>query len=144
MPSYMEQENKGLIGCLKDMISTSSTLTELVSTIREELSRRPDIQLIIIDEASAYRDATTNRHRTIRKSLQLRKYFWMMTGTPVSNGPLVAYGLAKLVTDSYGESFTGYKDRVMFRVSNFKWIPKEGAHGEAYKLLQPSIRFSLG
>ena len=66
-----------------------------------------------------------------------------MTGTPVSNGPLDAYGLAKLVNNSYGESFTSYKDRVMFRVSNFKWIPKEGAHSEAYKLLQPSIRFSL-
>jgi SNF2 family DNA or RNA helicase len=114
-----------------------------VATIREELVKRNDIQLVIIDEASAYRDATTVRHRVMRKTLQLRKYFWAMTGTPVSNGPLDAYGLAKLVNNAYGEAFTHYKDRVMTRISNFKWVPKSGAHEEVNKLLQPSIRFSI-
>lgn len=114
-----------------------------LNTIKKELIERPDIQLVIVDEASAYRDATTVRHKVIRQTLMLRKYFWMMTGTPTSNGPLDAYGLSKLVNNAFGESFTSYKNRVMFRVSNFRWIPKEGAHGEAHKLLQPSIRYSI-
>lgn len=114
-----------------------------LNTIKRELIERTDIQLVIIDEASAYRDSTTVRHKIIRQTLMLRNYFWMMTGTPTSNGPLDAYGLSKLVNNAYGESFTAYKNRIMFRVSSFKWIPKEGAHGEAHKLLQPSIRFSI-
>ena len=31
----------------------------------------------------------------------------------------------------------------MIQVSNFKWTPKQGAHIEAHKLLQPSIRFQM-
>jgi SNF2 family DNA or RNA helicase len=114
-----------------------------VNTIKKELEMREDIQLVLIDEASAYRDGTTARHRVMRKTLQMRKFFWMMTGTPTSNGPLDAYGLAKLVNNSNGESFVHYKDRVMTRISNFKWVPKPGSHEEAHKMLQPSIRFSI-
>ena len=31
----------------------------------------------------------------------------------------------------------------MYNVSGWKWVPKVGAHAEAYRLLQPSIRFEM-
>jgi SNF2 family DNA or RNA helicase len=111
--------------------------------LSHDIASRTDIQIVIIDEASAYRDGTTRRHRVARAVLADKPYFWPLTGTPTSNGPLDAHGLARLVNNARGESFNAYKNRVMFRVSNFTWVPRQGAHAEAYKLLQPSIRYEM-
>lgn len=114
-----------------------------VGVIRNELAARTDIKIIIIDEASAYRDATTKRHRVARAVLMGRDYLWLMTGTPTPNAPTDAYGLAKLVNNAFGESFMGYKFRCMIKVSMWKWMPKQGAHEMANALMQPSVRFSI-
>ncbi len=66
-----------------------------------------------------------------------------MTGTPTPNGPTDAYGMAKLVNNCFGESWGSYHDRVMQKVSNFKWVPKQGAHENAHKMLQPAVRFAI-
>ncbi len=107
------------------------------------LEQRKDIRMALVDEASAYRDATTKRHRVARRLLATRDYLWMMTGTPTPNGPTDAYGLAKLVNNAHGESFTSFKGRVMYRVTQFKWLPRAGAMGEARKMLQPAVRFAI-
>jgi SNF2 family DNA or RNA helicase len=104
---------------------------------------RSDIRMVIIDEASAYRDPGTSRHRVARHLLAGRDYLWLMTGTPTPNGPLDAYGMAKLVNNAYGESLTSYKMRVMHQLTQFKWLPRPGAMDEAKKLLSPSVRFSI-
>lgn len=114
-----------------------------IAVIADELIKRTDIRLVIVDEARAYHDATTKRHKIARKVLAPRDYLWMMTGTPIPDGPLDAYGQAKLVNNAYGETFTAYKDRVMLKVAMFKWLPKAGAQNEAYKLMQPAVRFAI-
>ena len=114
-----------------------------VSVIKKELEARNDIQIIIIDEASAYRDGTTKRHRTARAVLATRSYLWLMTGTPTPNLPTDSYGLAKLVNNAFGESFLNCKSRMMEQVSKWKWLPKPGAHAMAHRLMQPSIRVSI-
>ena len=111
--------------------------------LSHEIATRSDIDIVIIDEASAYRDGGTRRHRIARATLAHKSYFWPLTGTPTANGPLDAHGLARLVNGAFGESFKFYKKRVMYQVSNFKWVPRTGAHEEAHKLLQPSIRYEM-
>jgi len=108
----------------------------------KELSEREDIKLVVVDEASAYKDPSTRRHKVARALIQQRPYLWMMTGTPTSNGPLDAYGQAKLVNNAYGETLTGYKQRIMMQITNFKWVPRSGAAEAAKKLLSPSVRFT--
>lgn len=108
-----------------------------------ELLARTDIRGILVDEASAYKDSSTRRHHVARKLFDKRDYLWLMTGTPTPNGPTDAYGLAKLVNNAWGETFTSFKNRVMYRVTQFKWLPKAGAHAEARKLLSPAIRFAI-
>lgn len=108
-----------------------------------DLFERNDIQLAIIDEASAYRDARTKRHRVARVLFGKRPYLWQLTGTPTSSGPTDAYGLAKLANNARGESYGSFHNRTMMRVSQFKWIPRVGAYDEARRLLQPAIRFAL-
>lgn len=109
----------------------------------EELSKRTDIRLAIVDEVSAYRDAGTRRHRVARTMIGQREYLWGMTGTPTPNGPTDAYGIAKLINNAYGESMSSFRSRVMFQISQFKWVPRQGAHEEVRKILSPSIRFAI-
>lgn len=111
--------------------------------LSHEIASRRDIDICIIDEASAYRAGGTRRHRIARAVLADKSYFWPLTGTPTANGPLDAHGLARLVNNAHGESFNFYKKRIMYQVSQFKWVPRVGAHEEAHKLLQPSIRYEM-
>ena len=111
--------------------------------LSKALFERTDIRLAIVDEASAYRDARTKRHRLARLLLGRRDYLWQLTGTPTSNGPTDAFGLAKLSNNARGESFTSFHNRTMMKVSTFKWIPRAGAYEEARKLLTPAIRFDI-
>ncbi len=114
-----------------------------VDVLSDALAKRADIRLCIVDEASAYRDRGTKRHATARKILATRDYLWLMTGTPTPNGPLDAYGLAKLVNNAGGESFASYQSRTMTKVAMWKWVPTANAHIAANRLLQPSIRFAI-
>jgi len=98
--------------------------------------------LIIIDEANAYKNATTKRFKTMRKILKPTTWLWMMTGTPASQSPLDAYGLAKLcVPDTAPNLYGTYRDMVMYQLTRFKWIPKPGAEKVVHNILQPAIRF---
>jgi SNF2 family DNA or RNA helicase len=114
-----------------------------VEVLAKELLERCDIRMSIVDEASAYRNRATERHRIARKLLAFKDYLWLMTGTPTPNGPTDAYGMAKLVNNAFGEGWQSYHDRVMTKVSMYKWVPKAGAHEQAHKLLQPSVRFAI-
>lgn len=109
----------------------------------EELRQRDDIRLVVIDEASAYKDSTTLRHRIARDVLGKRDYLWLLTGTPTPNAPTDAYGLAKLVNNAFGKSKTGWKMETMYQVSNFIWKPKADGYEKAANLLSPSIRYDL-
>tara|TARA_R110000772_G_scaffold262626_2_gene381734 strand:- start:293 stop:1183 length:891 start_codon:yes stop_codon:yes gene_type:complete len=67
----------------------------------------------------------------------------MMTGTPAAQSPLDAYGIAKLVNPTAVPRFFGsFRDMVMYKITNFKWKPKETASDTVYNALQPAIRFT--
>jgi SNF2 family DNA or RNA helicase len=123
-------------------VGVSSGRKPTLDGLAKDLSERTDIRLAIVDEAAAYRDAQTRRHRAARALAGTRPYLWLLTGAPTPNGPLDAYGLAKLVSNASGESFTSYRERVMLRVTQFKWLPRAGSALLAHKMMQPSIRFA--
>ena len=47
------------------------------------------------------------------------------------------------MNNAFGESFHHYRERVMYKLDMWKWVPRAGAHAEALKLLQPSIRYEM-
>jgi SNF2 family DNA or RNA helicase len=66
----------------------------------------------------------------------------MLTGTPASQSPLDAFGLAKLINPSGVPKFFGaWRDKVMQPISRFKWVPKKESKTLVYQALQPAIRF---
>jgi len=113
-----------------------------VATVKEEI-KKAGFDLIVIDEANAYKTTTTVRWRTLKLLLTPNTGLWMLTGTPASQSPVDAYGLAKLVNpDRVPKFFTAWRDKVMFPVSKFKWVPKPGAKDVVFNALQPAIRYT--
>jgi len=109
----------------------------------QALAARTDIKIAVIDEASAYKDSTTKRHRIARLVFGKKEYLYLLTGTPTPQAPTDSYGLAKLVNNSHGKSFTAFREESMMRVSNFRWVPRSNGYDLARKLLTPSVRFNI-
>jgi len=99
--------------------------------------------LIIIDEANAYKTVSTKRWKTLAKLIQPTTWLWMMTGTPASQSPIDAYGLAKLVSPQRVPKFsTAWRDKVMYQLTRFKWLPKYTYKEDVFYALQPAVRYS--
>ncbi len=102
-----------------------------------------EFDLIVIDEANAYKNVSTRRWKTIQKLINPQRWLWMLTGTPASQSPEDAYGLAKLMCpDRVPRFFGSWRDKVMWRVSQFRWIPRDNASQTVHEALQPAIRFT--
>ena len=98
---------------------------------------------IIIDEATHYKNVQTRRWKTLNKLLKPDTWLWLMTGTPAAQSPLDAYGLAKLVNPKSVPKFFGtFRDHVMVKLTQFKWIPREDSTDKVFRALQPAIRFT--
>lgn len=99
--------------------------------------------LIIVDEANSYKNPSTTRWKTLAKIITPSTRLWMMTGTPASQSPIDAFGLARLIAPQRVPKYsTAWRDAVMSSISRFKWIPKPDAQSKVYKALQPAIRFT--
>jgi Superfamily II DNA/RNA helicases, SNF2 family len=81
------------------MPSLSSSNFDGVETVLPEL-QAGGFDLIIIDEANAVKTATTKRWKAINALIQPDTWLWMATGTPASQAPTDAYGLAKMLEPS--------------------------------------------
>jgi len=102
-----------------------------------------NFDLIVVDEANAYKNVSTTRWKTLNKILKPHTRLWMLTGTPASQSPCDAYGLARLVAPHKVPKFSSaWRDRVMTQITRFKWIPKHNSQDAVYSVLQPAIRFA--
>ena len=114
-----------------------------LNLVADDVKRNGEFDLIIVDEATNYSTATTRRWKSLNKILAPHTLLWMMTGTPAAQSPLQAYGLAKLVNPSGVPAyFTAWRDKVMHKLTMFKWVPKHDAREQVFKVLQPAIRFT--
>ena len=113
-----------------------------VGIVRENITKG-EFDLIIIDEANAYKSPSTIRWKTLAKLITPETRLWLMTGTPAAQSPLDAFGLAKLVCPHRVPKFSAaWRDKVMYQITRFKWVPKKTAKDDVFKALQPAIRFS--
>lgn len=113
-----------------------------VGVIEKEV-KEAGFDLIVVDECNAYKSTTTTRWKILNRILMPSTRLWMMTGTPASQSPEDAYGLAKLVCPDRVPKFKrAWRDRVMYQISRFKWIPRPNSKHDVHKALQPAIRFA--
>jgi len=109
----------------------------------DDIKANGKFDLVIIDEANAYKNVTTKRWKAMAKIVGPDVWLWMMTGTPAAQNPTDAFGLAKMCVPENGPKFFGvFRDMVMQNISRFKWIPKPNAQKVVFDTLQPAIRFT--
>jgi SNF2 family DNA or RNA helicase len=116
---------------------------EGLNLIANEVVNDGRFDLVIVDEANAYKNPQTRRWKALNSVIKPETYVWMMTGTPAAQSPVDAYGLARLVNpNGVPKFFTAWRDAVMQKITMFKWAPKPDAADRVFTALQPAIRFT--
>ena len=112
---------------------------ESLTIIEKDL---PMVDLVIADEATKFKSWKAVRTQALFR-ISLDKRIWLMSGTPAPQAPTDAYAQARILRgrDKY-ISFTAFRDKTMYRVTQFKWAPYKNASEIVAKELQPCIRFS--
>lgn len=137
--SYSREKRIEAIGGGAEFVIINFDGTEIVFDALEAA----DFDLVVIDECNALKNPSTKRWKTINKLIKPKTWLWMLTGTPAAQSPVDAYGLAKLVNPSGVPKFSGaFKDMVMQRITQFKWIPRPRSEQIVHQVLQPAIRFT--
>lgn len=120
--------------------------------IAEKMAERCDINLIIYDELAVCRNASTKRWKVANEIINNQcggqRWAWGLTGTPTPNEPVDAYAQVRLINPprlikAGYKTKTSFKLATMRQVSTYKWVPKDDAMQTVYRLMQPSIRYSL-
>lgn len=121
--------------------SNKSTRGMVLGELAEFFKERSDIDAVIVDEGSVYKDSATNRYKVLRQVIAEKPYVWWLTGTPVPVEPTNAWSQARAVIPGYTESYKSFRERTMMRVSQFKWVAKKEGMEIAAGILKPAIRF---
>jgi SNF2 family DNA or RNA helicase len=113
-----------------------------ISWLAEALHRRPDIDLVVVDEGSMFRNHDTKKYKSLAKLLRPDQRLWWITGTPCPNAPTDAWAQARLVNPTKVPTFFGsFKRQTMTQVTAFKWVARPDAYNMAYAAMQPAVRF---
>lgn len=97
---------------------------------------------VVIDEASSFKNATSQRFKALRKALPQTNYMILLTGTPSPNGLLDLWPQMYLVDfgEALGRTMTSYKQRFFEQdYMGYKFKPREGAADRIHGLLQPMV-----
>jgi len=112
-------------------------------TVLPELLAKRDIDIVIVDELAAFRNAGTDRWKALHEVVKDRTYVWGLTGAPTPNEPTDAWAQCKLLTPNSVPKFYGrFKRETMRQMSRFVWIPQSGALDRVHQAMQPAVRFT--
>lgn len=114
-----------------------------VKVIFDELMARKDIDTLVLDELAVYRN-NSDRSKLMRQLAARFNIVWGMTGAPMPNAPTDVWAQCKIVTPhTVPKYFRHAQDILMQKVTQFKYVPRHDAVENAFRWMQPSVRFSL-
>ena len=112
--------------------------------IAEDIKKRTDIDVLCLDELAVYRNGGSDRTKKTRDVAKNFPWVWGMTGSPTPNEPTDAWAQATIVTpNTVPRYFSRYREDLMQRITQFKWVPKPDAIEKAFASLQPAVRYTL-
>lgn len=98
---------------------------------------------VLVHNCNHYKNSNSKRWKVMNSLVKPNTWLWGLTGSPASQSPTDAYGLAKLMNpSSVPPFFGGFRDDVMYKVTQYKYIPRPNAMELVYKVLQPAVRFT--
>jgi SNF2 family DNA or RNA helicase len=104
-----------------------------------------DFDLVIVDEGAVFRNQKTGMWRSCYNvcGLHTNRWLWWMTGSPMPTAPTDVWAQAKIVRPDVVPRFFGrFRSQVMFKQSQYKWIPLKGYQDIVFDTLRPAIRFT--
>ena len=105
------------------------------------IRKRKDIDLIILDEASFFRNARNITYKFLAWATEKKKRIWFLTGTPCPNAPTDAWALARIICPGRVPPYFGtFQRQTMYQESEFKWRPLKGSEQTVFDALQPAWR----
>lgn len=114
-----------------------------LKTVVTDLYKRADIDSMIIDELAVYRN---NSQRSKRMREFVKRFAWVtgLTGRPCPQSPTDVWGQCKIITpQTVPKFFRHAQSALMLQVSEYRWVPREGALETALNWMTPHVRFSL-
>ncbi len=119
----------------------------VIGELIQQLIKRLDIDLLIIDELSIYKHANSINYKVLEHYVEMRGaalWRWGLTGTPTGTSPTDAWAQGKLIhgRNKRMESFESFRNRTMFKINEFKYKPRPEATQIAADWLKPSVRFT--
>lgn len=113
-----------------------------VKIILDDLMQRTDIDMLALDELTEYKNTKSDMWKLTNKLARRMNRVVGMTGSPMAKDPTDPYGQVKIVDPTRaGRSFTDFRDKVMTKLTAFKWVPKPDHVETVFKFMQPSVRF---
>lgn len=115
-----------------------------LKVIADDLIDHPEIDTVIFDELAVYRNAQSARTKVAIKIAERMKWAWGLTGSPTPNAPTDAWAQCRLLTPhTVPKYFNRFRDQVMVKVSQFRWVPKQEAADTIFEAMQPAVRYKL-
>lgn len=112
--------------------------------IVEDEITKGGFDLIIVDELTAFKKHTTNRSKALSRIQLYMEAMWGLTGAPTPNGPVEAFGQARVINPKnphLPKYFKIFQQQVQVQVGPFMWIAKPDSATLVNRILQPAIRF---
>ena len=107
------------------------------------LRAREGLDIVVIDEITAFKNATTDRWKAARRLIEDMTWVWALTGKPTPKEPPDAWGQCRLIVPGQvPSSRKRFVDLTMRKVTTFKWVAKPDANDTVFRAMQPAIRFS--
>lgn len=114
-----------------------------VKVMEKELQGREDIDTVVVDEIASFRNASTDRWKSLNRVISNRRRVWGLTGTPTPNAPTDAWAQCRLISPMrVPRYYRQFRDLTMKQLSQFKWVPRDDATQTVADAMQPSIRFA--
>lgn len=102
------------------------------------------IGVICIDELAVYRNGKSARTKSMKELAAAVDWCWGMTGSPMPRAPTDVWAQCQIITPhTVPKYFAHFRDKVMYKLNQFKWLPKPNSVEKAYEVMQPAVRFTM-
>ncbi len=113
---------------------------ENVAWLCELYQKRWPFDCVIIDEASSFKSASSQRFKCLKRVLPQTSHLVLLTGTPSPNGLMDLWSQCYLVDfgAALGKTMSAYKQRFFESdYMGYKFTPREGADDKIKSLIAP-------
>jgi SNF2 family DNA or RNA helicase len=104
-----------------------------------------NFDIVVVDELTAFKNARSDRSKTLQHITSRIRAVWGMTGNVTPNSPTEAFGQAKVVNPNnpfLPRYYSKFRDMVEVQIAPYVWVKKPEADDIVYRILQPAIRYT--